>query len=99
MSCCYILFSKKLGRFYFGACHDDLDLRIEKHNNHAYGKHRYTATADDWELYTKIDTHDFVHAVRIERKIKSMKSSKYIRNLTKYPDLVQKIIAETAPGT
>jgi hypothetical protein len=30
--------------------------------------------------------------LKIERKIKSMKSSGYIRNLAKYPEMVQKIV-------
>jgi putative endonuclease len=47
-------------------------------------------------LFLRIDVSDFSHALRLERKIKSMKSSIYIQNLKKYPELVQKIIAETA---
>jgi putative endonuclease len=70
--------------------------RIAKHNNHSYGNHRFTATANDWELFLRIDAINYAHAIRLERKIKSMKSSKYILNLVKYPELIQKIIAETA---
>jgi hypothetical protein len=32
----------------------------------------------------------------VERKIKSMKSSIYIQNLKKYPELVQKIVNSAA---
>jgi len=78
---CYILFSKKLTKFYVGVTQDDLDFRIEKHNTSAYGNFRYTSIAADWELYLYIPTTDYAHTIRIERKIKSMKSSKYIRNL------------------
>ena len=66
-----------------------------KHNNHSYGSHRFTAKAEDWKLFIKIEVQEYSHAIRLERKIKSMKSSRYIRNLKKYPELVEKIIAET----
>ena len=57
--------------------------------------HRFTAAANDWELFLKIDVNNYTHAVRLERKIKSMKSSKYIQNLKKYPELAAKITQET----
>ncbi|MCP9769307.1 GIY-YIG nuclease family protein, partial [Lacihabitans sp. LS3-19] len=49
----------------------------------------------DWNLFLKIPTDNYAHAIRLERKIKSMKSSKYISNLKKYPDLITKILEET----
>ncbi len=91
MNYCYIIFSKKLNRFYIGACHDNLDLRIEKHNNHSYGKNHYTAKASDWELFISIECETYDMARRIEMHIKRMKSSNYIRNLKKYPELIDKI--------
>jgi putative endonuclease len=95
-NCCYIIFSETQGKFYIGACHDDLELRIENHNNHSYGKHRFTSTATDWKLFIKIIASDYSQAIRIERKIKSMKSSKYINNLKVYPELIDKIYQETS---
>ncbi len=94
-SCCYILFSKKLGKFYIGVTNENISDRILKHNLTQYGNHRYTATADDWELYLIINVDDYAHAIRLERKIKSMKSSKYIRNIKQYPEMLEKIINET----
>ena len=93
--CCYILYSKKLSRFYIGACQDSLEDRIKKHNDHTYGNHRFTAAANDWSLFLRIGVMDYAHAIRLERKIKTMKSSKYIQNLKKYPELIQKILLET----
>lgn len=95
MPCCYIIHSEKLNRFYVGACHDNLDERVEKHNNHFYGKHHFTAIASDWKLFLEIEVADYAHAVRLERKVKGMKSSVYIRNLKKYPELIVKILNET----
>ena len=99
MCYCYILYSNQIEKFYTGACHEDLEKRIENHNTHGYGKHRFTATTKDWNLFLKIEVRDFSHAVRLERKIKSMKSSKYIRNLGKYPELIQKIVDETTKSS
>ncbi len=79
--CCYILYSESLDKFYIGACQDSLEERIRKHNEHAYGNHRFTAAANDWELFLKIEADSFLHAVRLERKIKSMKSVNSRRNL------------------
>ena len=93
---CYILFSPLLNRFYTGATQKPIDDRIFKHNNHLYGKHRYTAITDDWELFLKIEVSDYSHAIRLEKLIKSMKSSKYIRNLKKYPELIEKITKQTS---
>ncbi|MCE4563554.1 GIY-YIG nuclease family protein [Maribellus sp. CM-23] len=87
---CYILFSKRLNSFYIGVTHESIEQRIEKHNNHVYGKHRYTAITDDWSIYLILEASDYSHAVRIERKIKSMKSKVFIQNLKKYPELRQK---------
>jgi putative endonuclease len=39
---------------------------------------------------------DYAHAIRMERKIKSMKSKAFIQNLKKYPELRQKTIDTTS---
>ena len=93
---CYILYSPSLNKFYIGATHDSADNRLLKHNNHTYGKHRYTANADDWELFLQIDVAEYAHAIRLERKIKAMKSSKYIKNLKRFPEMRNKIIINTS---
>jgi len=93
--CCYIIFSQKLDKFYTGVCQENLSSRIEKHNTHYYSNKNFTAKTDDWILFIKIDTDDFSHARRIELKIKSMKSSVFIKNLKKYPELLSKFFYET----
>ena len=95
MCSCYILYSKKLGKFYTGATHTSVSERLIKHNSGAYGKQRFTASTDDWEIFLNIPVNDYPHAIRIERKIKSMKSSRYIQNLKKYPELVERIVQNT----
>ena len=93
--CCYIIYSTKLAKFYIGACQNSLSERIIKHNSSFYDGNNFTKKADDWEIFLRIDLSDYAHALRVERKIKNMKSAKYIRNLIKYPELVEKIVNET----
>ena len=88
---CYIIFSKKLKRFYIGATHDVLEERVQKHNEHTYGNHRYTAKANDWEEFLFIETSDYKQALKVEKQIKKMKSTAYIVNLTKYPEMILKL--------
>ncbi len=93
--CCYILWSEKLSKFYIGACQDSLQERIKKHNMGFYDGSNFTKNANDWSIYLRIDAMEYSHAIRIEKKIKSMKSSIYIKNLLKYPELISKIFEET----
>ena len=75
---------------------DSLQSRIDKHNTHFYSNKNYTAKASDWKLFLRIDADSLGHARRLELKIKSMKSSKYIHNLKNYPELIEKIKKETS---
>ncbi len=93
---CYVLFSKTLNKFYIGATNDSVEKRREKHNAHSYGKQHYTAAANDWEVFLALEANDYPHAIRMERKIKSMKSKTFIRNLKQYPELQNKLIHETS---
>jgi putative endonuclease len=95
MSYTYILHSKARNKFYVGACHEDLENRIENHNSGTYGTKSFTSNTNDWVLLLKFDCDDYAHAIRLERKIKSMKSRVYIQNLLKYADLREKIFLET----
>ena len=91
----YILYSESLDRYYIGACHKDLHDRIKNHNSGKYGAKTYTSQGCDWVLYLSFDCDDYSHAVRLERKIKSMKSRKYLENLFKYQELRQKVLEQT----
>ncbi len=93
---CYILFSKSLNKFYVGATQTSVMQRLEKHNKHSYGSHRYTARANDWEVFLILETNHYSHAIRIERKVKAMKSKTYIKNLKQYPELQIKLIKQTS---
>ena len=84
---CYILFSPTLDKFYIGATSTDIDLRIDKHNTAFYGNSKFTSKAKDWELFLSLDASDYQHALRIETKIKKMKSKTYILNLKNYEEM------------
>ncbi|MCC6372101.1 MAG: GIY-YIG nuclease family protein [Bacteroidia bacterium] len=91
MICCYILYSEKLQCHYIGACQQDLESRIKKHNAHEYGENRFTAKAEDWRLVLAIECETYSQALKIEKHIKRMKSSVYIFNLIKYPEMQLKL--------
>ena len=93
--CTYILYSETLNKYYVGACQESIEERILKHNTGFYGSKTFTSNASDWILYLKIETQDYAHAIRIERKIKSMKSRVYIENLKQYSELVEKVFNNT----
>ena len=92
---CYIIFSEKLNRFYIGATQEGMENRLAAHNSAKYGKSHFTSHTNDWTLFLFIPTSDFAKAIRIERKIKSMKSVNYIYNLKKYPEMVDKLVSST----
>ncbi len=95
MAHCYILYSKSLDKYYVGACYNDLEQRIENHNSVKYAK-SYTSQASDWQLYLSFKGEEYTHVRRMEMKIKSMKSHKYIENVKRYDDLQQKLIHNTS---
>ena len=68
MASVYILFSKKLDRFYTGSC-NDLSYRIEQHLNKDFIR-SFTAKTDDWELFFYVDNLQYAQARLIEEHIK-----------------------------
>jgi putative endonuclease len=88
----YILRSNKLDRFYIGSTELTAEERLFQHNSLAYGKMKFTATADDWTIFLEISCNSISTARQIEFHIKKMKSSVYIRNLKQYPEMIEKLI-------
>ena len=73
----YILFSEKLNKFYIGAC-IDMDRRIYEHN---IGHSKFTSTGIPWQLMYTEEFESLHEAKQREKKIKDMKSRKYVENL------------------
>ena len=89
MATVYVLYSDSIDKFYTGSC-NDLKKRLLQHQDKEFDS-SFTRQATDWVLYFEIDKLDYQQERKIERHIKSMKSRKYIENLKKYPEIVDKL--------
>jgi putative endonuclease len=83
MAWVYILYSKKIDKYYVGAC-TDLDRRFYEHN---LGRSKFTSTGIPWELVYTEEWEDLVLAKQRELKIKKMKSRIYIQELIRKGNL------------
>ena len=91
MATVYILYSKKLDRFYIGST-KNFENRLLKHQTHYFGKEKFTSKADDWEIFLTIDCASEAQARLIEKHFKKMKSKIYISNLKKYPEMINALL-------
>ncbi len=87
---CYIIYSKKLDRYYIGGT-ENLNQRISQHNS-GFFKGCYTSQSSDWEIFHVIECETKEQVRRIESHIKKMKSRKYIENLPKYSEISEKLL-------
>ena len=88
----YILFSKKINRFYTGET-ARIDIRLDQHKEH-YFPTNFTKNANDWQLvftYTCLTKGD---AIYLERFIKRMKSSSFIKRIIKKPEILDDILSK-----
>ena len=85
----YILYSEKLNRFYTGFT-SNFDVRYQFHQTAADPK-KFTAKANDWEIFIKIQCATKSQGYAIEKHIKKMKSQTYIKNLIIYPEIIEKL--------
>ena len=90
MASVYILFSKKLNRYYTGSWLD-LSKRLDEHLQCIYID-SFTSKANDWELFLHINDLAYQQARHIELHIKKMKGRTYIENLKKYEDIQTELI-------
>ncbi|MCU0432215.1 MAG: GIY-YIG nuclease family protein [Bacteroidia bacterium] len=91
MATCYVLFSRKLNRYYVGYTTGLVSDRLQKHNTATHGNHRFTAKADDWEVFLEIVFENNSEAILAERYIKQMKSRVYIEKLKMFPEEIDKL--------
>ena len=73
----YILYSEKLDKYYIGAC-KDIERRLYEHN---IGHSKFTSLGIPWEIVYTEEYQTLAEAKSRERKIKRMKSRKYIEGL------------------
>jgi putative endonuclease len=89
MAVVYIIYSKKIDRFYVGSCLDFTE-RLEQHNN-SFFKNCYTSKSMDWELFYLIEELEHEQARKIENHIKKMKSRKYYQSLRSFPNITENL--------
>jgi putative endonuclease len=87
----YILYSPSTSGYYIGETAFP-DERLNGHNEGKYDR-SYSKRATDWEIYLLIKCDERKQALKIEKKIKSMKSTQYIKNLKQYPEIIEKLKA------
>ena len=88
MAIVYILYSRKLNRYYTGFT-TDLVVRLGFHARAESPK--FTSRSDDWTVYLQIHCDSKAQGLAIEKHIKRMKSKIYIENLVRYPELILKL--------
>ena len=86
----YIIYSKKIDKYYVGFSRYELNLRLSQHNKSEYGK-SYTKSGIPWVEFMTIECVTEKQAMQIEKHIKRMKSKKYIENLKKCPEMIEKL--------
>jgi putative endonuclease len=73
----YIIYSKKINKYYIGAC-TDLQRRLYEHN---IGHSKFTSTGTPWELKYSEEFETLQEAKKRELEIKKKKSRRYIETL------------------
>ena len=86
----YIIYSEENDAYYIGQTHD-LKQRIILHNT-GHFKQSSTKFAKDWILHYKLKCNSRTQALRIEKHIKNNRNRNYYRNLTKYPEIGDKLL-------
>ena len=86
----YILYSKKLDRYYTGET-NDIKERLKKHNDHSY-KNAFTAAASDWEVKLVQEIENKEKAVYLEKFIKRMKSKVFIQKVIAQPNILDELL-------
>jgi len=88
----YILYSKKLNRYYIGTT-DDVDKRYLEHNTVHYSE-SFTAKGIPWDLKLSIKLNKSSEAYKLESFIKRMKSKVFIEKLINSTDMVDDIVSK-----
>lgn len=89
--CVYIIFSEKLNKYYIGQTSLKVEERVKEHNS-SFNGNSFTTRGIPWALFHVIECKSREQAIKIEAHIKRMKSTKFIYNLKKYPELCQKLL-------
>ena len=91
MASVYILHSPSADKYYIGFTTLLVEERLDRHLKEYY-QNKFTAAYADWMLFIEINCETNEQARKIEAHIKKMKSKVYIKNLMKYPDMIEKLL-------
>ena len=86
----YIIYSVKLQRFYIGTT-DNISQRLSEHNSAKYSG-SFTEKGIPWELYFSIECNSSQQAYKLEKFIKKMHSSVFIKKLKVDPELLEGLL-------
>jgi putative endonuclease len=81
----YIILSQKTKKFYVGET-PDVSSRLAIHNDPEKNTNS-TKSGIPWEIFYVLEVKDRIIGRKIETHIKKMKSSVYLNNLKKHPEM------------
>jgi len=87
----YIVYSKKIDKFYVGET-QNLENRILQHNSHYFSKN-FTKAADDWKIVLHFKLANREEALFLEKFIKRMKSRVFIKKIIDSPEILKNILS------
>ena len=88
----YILYSQSIDCFYIGET-IDVENRLLEHNTHFF-EGAFISQTNDWIVFLTLECKNRTQARMVESHIKRMKSKTYIRNLKKYSNMRESLIAK-----
>jgi putative endonuclease len=80
----YILYSKKLNRYYKGST-KNLEQRLKRHNA---GNSSYTSKGIPWELVFSIEKESLKEVLILERKLKNLNRERLESFIEKYKNIL-----------
>ena len=91
MAIVYILYSSSIDKFYVGSTELSIEDRLKNHND-IYYDNKFTSKGIPWEVFWHKEVNSRTISEKIEKHIKMAKSTVYIKNLVKYPEIIDKLI-------
>ena len=91
-----VIWSESLSKFYIGTTTDP-ERRIREHNEKTY-KDSFTARGVPWKRFLVIKCESSQQAYALERFIKRMKSTQFVRKLADDQNLVKEILSHLPGG-
>jgi putative endonuclease len=88
----YIIYSKKIDRYYIGES-ENVVKRLKQHNSH-YFKNAFTTAASDWEIKLAYPCETKLIAKKLERHIKKKKSRKHIEWIISSKDALDRMLLQ-----